>query len=228
MQDMGTVELNVQPKVLKDVFEYILQEAKAKTVLNVGAVGGVEGYLPHRQETWLHHRLSQVAGELIGIDIDQESIAYAAEHGVHVLHADCESMQLEKRFDLIIMSDVIEHLNAPGRALKTLIEHLNPGGKLFITTPNPTHYGLIGRALLGGKLNIYYDHVMLFMPEHIQALCNRFGYHLSEVYFFGHVDQRSMSSYLKSAAGRLMGWMSKRLHGAFLAVVEPNKPELVR
>lgn len=224
MQGTGTVELSVHPKVLKDVFEYILQEAKGKTVLNVGAVGGVEGYLPHNQDIWLHQRLSRVARELVGIDIDQESIAYAAKHGVNILHVDCESMQLEKRFDVIIMSDVIEHLNAPGQALKTLVHHLNPGGKLLITTPNPTHCGLIGRALLGGKVNIYYDHVVLFMPEHIQAMCDRFGYHLSAVYFFGHMDRRNMSNYLKSAAGRFLGLVSKRLHGSFLAVIEPNKP----
>ena len=220
MQPSGTVTLVPHVATLSDVFAFILNEATGKCVLNVGAVGGIEGYLPGGREEWLHHRLCNVAREIVGIDIDKVGIAYAAKYGVEITEANCEAMDLDRRFDVIVMSDVIEHLNAPARALQVLMRHLNHGGRLVITTPNPTDLGSVLRAILGRDMSVYYDHSVCFMPEHIQAMCNRFGYRLSGVYFFGHVDRRSRATTLKSYVGRLAGRLSRRLHASFLAVIE--------
>jgi 2-polyprenyl-3-methyl-5-hydroxy-6-metoxy-1,4-benzoquinol methylase len=207
--------------VLSDISSFILAECSDKSVLNIGAAGGVQNYLPNKKHIWLHYQISQVAAELVGIDIDKASIDYAAKYGISITEGNCECMQLGHRFDLVVMSDVIEHLNAPGLALQTLMNHLNLGGKILITTPNPTHYGLIARSLLGRSLNIYYDHVCCFFPEHIQALCIRFGYRLSAIYFFGNLDKRSLSTYIKSSVSRLFGRFNRRLFGWFLAIIEP-------
>ncbi len=121
---------------------------------------------------------------------------------------------------MIVLSDVIEHLDSPGIAIRNLAGHLNPGGKLIITTPNLTHYGLLIRAISGGNLSVYYDHVAGFLPEHVQALCNRFGYRLSAVYFFGHIDRRTFGNLVKSSLSRLLGRLSMRLNSSFAAVIE--------
>ena len=215
--------LSCPVRVVPDVVSCILGEAAGKTVLNVGAAGGVEGYLPAHRENWLHHRLGKVAKELVGIDIDRNGIGWAVQHGVTIVEANCESMNLGRQFDVIVMSDVIEHVNAPGLALQTLMSHLKPSGRLLITTPNPTHYATIVRAIFGRPQNVYYDHVGCFLPEHIQAMCNRFGYNLAAVYFFGHIDRRTLSMRFKSHVSLLIGRQMKRLNGWFLAIVEPSK-----
>jgi 2-polyprenyl-6-hydroxyphenyl methylase/3-demethylubiquinone-9 3-methyltransferase len=43
---------------------------------------------------------------------------------------------LSGRFDLIVFSEVIEHIRSPGVVLARLREALKPGGHLLITTPN--------------------------------------------------------------------------------------------
>ncbi len=78
MQRNEVVQLSVPPRVLADPFPHILDYARGKRVLNVGASGGVEHYLPMQRESWLHHRLGKVAAELVGIDIDADSVAFAA------------------------------------------------------------------------------------------------------------------------------------------------------
>lgn len=215
-----TVRVSAQMGILSDVASYILSQATNKSVLNVGAAGGVRGYLPHNKEIWMHYRLRNVARELVGIDIDQDGIRYAAKYGIEILDANCETMDLHRRFEVIVMSDVIEHLNAPASAIKTLVNHLEQGGKLLLTTPNPTHIGLLGRAVMGRELSIYYDHVGCFAPEHIQAICERFGYRMSQVYYFGHIDRRTRANAIKSIISRGIGRLAKRLSVSFLAVIE--------
>jgi len=217
----GAVEIRAKIGVLSDVVPYILEQASAKSVLNVGAAGGAELYLPEHRDEWLHHRLAGVTRELVGIDIDAKNIARAARNGISILEADCQTMKLDRRFDLIVMSDVIEHLDAPGVAVRTLVQHLAPNGRLLITTPNPTHYGTMARAVLGRAPSVYYDHVACFMPEHVQAICNRHGYRLTAVYFFGHIDRRTLAHTIKSRAARAVGRLSSRLYPSFLATVEP-------
>jgi len=67
VQRNEVVKLSVPPRVLADPFSYILDHARGKRVLNVGASGGVEHYLPMQRESWLHQRIDKVADELVGI-----------------------------------------------------------------------------------------------------------------------------------------------------------------
>lgn len=220
MQKDKTVLLQVRPKPLKDGFGFFVNQARGKTVLNIGAAGGVENYLPDKKEMWLNFCVGEVASDLVGVDIDRESIDYAARHGFTIREANCEDMNLERKFDLIILSDVIEHLNAPGKALLVLMEHLAPNGKLVLSTPNPTHYGNLFRILFGKEIQVYYDHVTCFYPEHLQAFCDRFGFRLSELYYFGYADQRSLGRFVKSKVGSLIGRVFPRMSSTIMAVIQ--------
>ena len=46
----------------------------------------------------------------------------------------------DNSFDIIISSEVIEHVPEPAKALKELFKVLKPGGKLILTTPNKFWY----------------------------------------------------------------------------------------
>lgn len=223
MQRDEIVNLPVSPRALADPFPFILDIASGKRVLNVGASGGVEHYLPEYRESWLHHRLANVAAELVGIDIDAESVAFAALHGVELLVEDCETCLFTRAFDVVVMSDVIEHVNDPLRAINNLAKQLAPGGCLLITTPNPTHYGLVIRAWLGIHTTVYYDHVSAFLPEHFQAICTRLGLRLTDVVFFSHLDTRSAANSVKSRLARLFGRLVPRSHCTFLVVIQEGQ-----
>jgi len=212
--------LDVEPKYISDVFAHILQHVEGSSVLNIGAAGGVRGYLPNNRESWLHHRLGLAASELLGADIDVEGIAYAKGYGVNIEYANCESMDMGRKFDAIVLSDVIEHMNAPVAGVCNLMKHLQVGGKLFITTPNPTAINLIARAILGRNMNTYWDHVSCFAPEHIQTICDRHEYQLSGVYFFDHIDRQNFLNIVKSRVAKMISTVNRRLATSYLAVIE--------
>lgn len=225
MQQDAIVHLSAPARRLDDPFAFILSCADKKRVLNVGASGGVEQYLPDNRDAWLHHRLSSVAAELVGIDIDADSIAYAARHGVALHLANCETHRFERPFDLIVLSDVIEHVNAPLEAINNLAGQLTPQGRLLITTPNPTHYSLVARAWLGGRPAVYYDHVAAWLPEHFQVIGDRLGLRLTDAAFFSHMDRRTASTRFKSAFAHLAGRLAPRSLGSFLVVLQPGDPK---
>jgi SAM-dependent methyltransferase len=61
-----------------------------------------------------------------------------AEHGIEVVDYDPlyrpSREALERRYDFITCTEVVEHLHAPGRELATIDRLLNPGGRLGVMT----------------------------------------------------------------------------------------------
>ncbi|MDR1064504.1 MAG: methyltransferase domain-containing protein [Azoarcus sp.] len=223
MQRDEVVHLQIRTREISDPVSYILQAAIGRRVLNVGAGGGVERYLPEHRDLWLHARLRNVAAEVTGIDIDHDSIEFASRHGVKIDYGDCENVCFDHPFDLIVMSDVIEHVNAPLYAISNLARQLSPQGRLLITTPNLTHYGMIGKAWFGKNTSVYYDHVMGFLPEHFQAISNRLGLSLTDIAFFSHIDSRSMLNRYKSLLSRFIGKLIPRAHSSLLVILESQE-----
>ena len=214
--------VRLKPKInrISDPFVIIDNYARGKKVLNVGSAGGVEVYLPDNKKIWLHERLSKVASSLIGTDIDTHSIAYADKHGYPMLNENCETMNLSKKFDLIVMSDVIEHVNAPVTAVNNLLQHLAEGGKLLITTPNATAGATCIRSMTRKKINVLNDHVAVYYPEHFQVICDRIGAQLTEMYLFDHKDKRSIGNKLKTILFRSLTRISTRMASSLMAVIE--------
>ncbi len=80
-------------------------------------------------------KLSQL-GEVEGIEMDAESLAPDGRwaHRIRVGPFD-ESFQPGKRYDLVLMLDVLEHFSDPASRLRRAIRLLSPGGTLLITVP---------------------------------------------------------------------------------------------
>ena len=75
----------------------------------------------------------------------------------------------ERRFKLIITSEVIEHLNAPRFFLSQVFELLESGGYLLLTTPNVANW--IGRVrfLLFGELR-WFDERLSRRLNHVSPI----------------------------------------------------------
>jgi|GEM_PF-4372620 len=54
----------------------------------------------------------------------------------------------DKRFDVVVMADVLEHLQDPASTLRLAVERLRPEGYCVISVPNVAHNGVIA-SLLG-------------------------------------------------------------------------------
>ena len=221
-KDLVLLKPKIEP--LKDPLNFIENLSKGRNVLNVGAGGGVigsKGYLPDNEKNWLHSKVINTAKKVLATDIDEEAIQHAKKYGYEIIKQNCETMNLSEKFEIIIMSDVIEHLDAPVKAIKNLVDnHLANDGTLIITTPNGSASNIFFRSLIRNNLNVYYDHMAIYYPEHFQAICNRLGYSLKKVYLFDHSDKRSFIIKIKGYLFNFASFVFPRLSSAMMVLIQ--------
>ncbi len=109
--------------------KYIRDLSPSATHRTVLEVGCMFGYL--LQELKDEYKVK-------GIDIGEDAIRYCKEQGLDVRDTSIENFisSSDEKFDLIVISHVLEHLVQPGQVLMQLRKHLNPGGKIYILVPN--------------------------------------------------------------------------------------------
>lgn len=89
-------------------------------------------------------RLAALGWRVEGLEVDPETAAGARERTgarVHVGRAEELRRGDLGGFDLVTGSHVLEHLAAPGRALRSLSGLLDPGGRVVLIYPNPRSLG---------------------------------------------------------------------------------------
>ena len=75
--------------------------------------------------------------DAVGVDIDPIVVEQARRRGLQVHLGDIENMIARgERFDAVAMSHVIEHVPDPVAVLTAAYKILNPGGIIYIDTPN--------------------------------------------------------------------------------------------
>ena len=119
----------------------LVEFAQGKRVVHVGFVDEHRLETKLGQGTWLHARLADAASSLVGIDVEEEGVRWASEHGFEAYAVDAQSpkavasLGLEPA-DVVIAGEVIEHLDAPGPFLRAMRELAARDGLLVVTTPN--------------------------------------------------------------------------------------------
>ena len=116
--------------------------------------------------------LAERGARTAGIEASEKSLARAQvraeEHGVEVDLRSARAEQLpfpDAAFDLVILDNVLEHVDDPARTLEEIHRVLAPGGILYLVTPKPyaayslwrdPHYDLAGLVLLPRSAQILY------------------------------------------------------------------------
>lgn len=81
--------------------------------------------------------------EYYGIDIDENLISILNKQGVKAKKVDLNKDEIpfkNKKFDFIIMLDILEHVINPAKLLSDSKKRLERGGKMIITLPNDYHF----------------------------------------------------------------------------------------
>lgn len=92
------------------------------------------------------------AGRYVGIELNPAAAKIARGRLSEVLEGDVESLDLaalESRFDALIISEVLEHLTDPWRVLRDLARCVRPGGQVFASSPNISHWKVVRSLALG-------------------------------------------------------------------------------
>jgi SAM-dependent methyltransferase len=105
----------------------VVRAQRPARVLDVGC--GTGAYLT----TPLAEMFPEVT--IVGIDDDRASLdhARAAPHPQNVLFGEVAP---DDAFDLVIASEVLEHVDDPPAFLAALVARVRPGGRLVVTVPN--------------------------------------------------------------------------------------------
>ncbi len=84
--------------------------------------------------------LSSMGFEVLGIDIDPTSIQKANElneyPNVRFIVMDVEDEMLNDSFDVVICSEVLEHLKDPEKIIRQIHDTMKPDSLFIVTTPN--------------------------------------------------------------------------------------------
>lgn len=185
------------------VVDNLVIKNKLKKIINIGCgLGILEQFIK-----------SDV--DLLGIDIDKNEIALAQELSLknkkkyQYKVASVYDFFPNNNFDLVIASEVIEHLDSDVKALKHLYDYLPKGGFLVLTVPNKWQLRNCFRRLFGLPLVLMdKTHKIEYGFRQIEKLCNEVDFEVvnrvsSVMYFpFESVVKRFV---------RVDGWLRRWL-----------------
>jgi len=129
------------------------------------------------------------AKRYVGIELNASAAAIAAERLSEVLVADVETMplgDLSGGFEVLVISEVLEHLKDPWSVLERLAGCLKPGGLVFASSPNVAHWAIV-RELLFGRFDYQESgvmdrtHLRWFTPQTYRELFNQAGFEVDEL-----------------------------------------------
>lgn len=157
-----------------------LPDSMEASILEIGCSNGATGALALAEEK---------CGRYCGVELFEEPAAAARELLSEVVQGDVEHIELPwpaESFDVLILSEVLEHLRDPWAVLGRLRPLLRPGALVFASTPNVAHREIIVMLLRGrwelrsyGALDA--THLRWFTPSSLRAAFEGAGYVVDSV-----------------------------------------------
>ncbi len=137
--------------------EYILSQLENNIrnidVLDLGCGGGL-----------VSEPLAKLGANVTGIDFVENNIKVAKLHSkkkkleINYISKDIENLNIKKKFDLIILFEILEHLNDWQNFLIKLKKNLKRNGKIIIST--------INRNVISKYIAIYFaENVLQWIPK---------------------------------------------------------------
>ena len=146
---------------------------------------------------YLSGLLGGLGFEVLGVDASESGIEIAQSHyggsAAFLCRAIGPGLAAElgrERFDVVVSSEVIEHLYTPADLLEVAFAVLRPGGLLVLTTPYHGYLKNLVIAALGkfdAHVNPLWDggHIKFFSPRTLSALVAGSGFRQIEFAYFG-------------------------------------------
>ena len=174
--------VDIPTSAANDRLSIFLERVRGKTVLDLGCSATKLG-ISHSRHQYLHHALAREAKEILGVDIDENAVAAMKAAGFNVQAADVETMDLGRRFQVIVAGDIIEHLPNPGLFLKNMLRHLEDGGELLITTPNPFKFKQVLKILKYNQVKVHAEHTCWICPTVLKRLLETCGFKMIHLFW---------------------------------------------
>lgn len=152
-------------KRINECLDEFEQYRKNNKILDVGCGPGIF-LIEAKKRGW----------EVYGTEFTDNQIEYLRNKGIYTYQGKLEKNSfIPESFDIIISSEVIEHINNPVEEVSNFNLFLRKGGLLYITTPN---FNAIERYILKGNYNVieYPEHLCYYTPKTINLLLKSNGF----------------------------------------------------
>lgn len=116
-----------------------------------------------------------------GLDQSEEAIRYCAEKGLgEVRRGDACALPFpDKSFDLVLATDIIEHVEDDEQALREIARVLKPGGRVLLSVPAfPSLWGLQDRVA---------QHKRRYLSPVLRALVEQSGLEVRDWFYFNYL-----------------------------------------
>lgn len=190
MTDSHSLFLHPLPKGTRvNRSQYIVDACRGKRVIHVGFADHPLRDNRLARGEWLHSAVSAVADSLVGLDISTEDVDWAREQGFEVAAVDAASEDDVRRLeiepaDIVLASEVLEHVDAPGPFVQAMRHLCRQEGRLIVTTPNALQ-PLPSLAALSGTEVVHEDHVTPgYTPKTLTNLLVRRGWTLDALLYY--------------------------------------------
>lgn len=183
----------------------VRQVKKLENVRRICDLGCGNGYLTGR--------LAVLGYEVVGVDASESGIKVASECYPQaqflctLIDGKLRNALGEESFDLVLSSDVIEHLYRPGDLVAAAASVLKPNGQLLLGTP---YHGYLKNLLLSvtGKMDNHFDvlddggHIKFFSVKTLSRLVVGHGFTDLSFSYYGRAPWlwKNMICYARRAA----------------------------
>ncbi len=140
-----------------------------ETVLDVGSGAGLHAAC-----------FAEFGKQVVGIDTGDSVYFRARRHDYDVIRGNFLQLELERQFDCVWASHVLEHAPDVGQFLRRIIDATKPDGVIAITVPP------LKPNIVGGHLNLWNPGLLLYNLIHAGLDCRhaavlRYGYNISVI-----------------------------------------------
>jgi len=116
-----------------------------------------------------------------GTEYSEDAIDFGRARGFEMHSGELKADSFEPNsFDVVALTEVIEHMSNPLEDLLTVSGFLRDGGLLYLTTPN---FNSLSRRTLGAQWNVieYPAHLCYFTPSTIGKLAREAGFYVKRL-----------------------------------------------
>ncbi len=165
---------------------YILDQINNRNIknlkiLDVGCGGGI-----------ICEPLARLGAKVTGIDFAPNNIKAAKIHSkknklnIKYIYNDIEKSKLNGKFDLILMFEVLEHLDNWKKTIKNIKKNLNKNGMIIISTINRNFLSKffaidIAENILNWIPKGTHDYNKLIKPEELKIILTKENFHFNNI-----------------------------------------------
>jgi len=165
---------------------YILEQINKRKIkdlkiLDVGCGGGI-----------ICEPLARLGAKVTGVDFAPNNIKAAKIHSkknglkIQYIHKDIEKSKLDEKFDLILMFEVLEHLDNWKKLIKNIKKNLNKDGIIIISTINRNLLSKlfainIAENILNWIPKGTHDYNKLIKPEELKQTLSKENFHFKNI-----------------------------------------------